>query len=592
MTDNSSVLGPLWDSLTNRRKKQAGLLLSLMILASLMEIISIGAVLPFLGALTTPETIYENELLEPVFSLLSIQSPNDLAIPLTIVFIAAILMAAIVRLMLLYVSTRFSYAVGADLSIEIYRRTLYQDYSVHMARNSSEVINGIITKTNTVIGQVLVPLTLLISSLVIMFGIISMILVINAPVALGTFGFFGFFYWLIVAVSKKSLSKNGQLIAEQSTKMVKSLQEGLGGIRDVLIDSTQEFFSEIYRAADLRMRRAAGDNLFIRTAPRYVMEGVGMILIAAVALVLSLQEGGIDNAIPVLGALALGAQRLLPIVQQGYNSYTSIKGAQASFIDVLELLRQPLRHPADENTNQTFQFNEGITLEDVSFRYSQSHPLVLKNISLSFRKGETIGFVGETGAGKSTLLDILMGLLTPSEGKLLVDGVQVSSENRVSWMSNIAHVPQSIYLSDSTLEENIAFGIKTEKIDVEKVRTASQKAQISSFVNNLRNGFHTLVGERGTKLSGGQRQRIGIARALYKDNSVLIMDEATSALDSATERKIMEQIAELKTNQTIFIIAHRITTLKGCDRIIRINRDNSVEELTYQDIAREHEHLG
>ena len=474
---------------------------------------------------------------------------------------------------------RLSYATGADLSIDIYRRTLYQDYSIHTSRNSSEIINSIITKTNIVIGHILVPLLTLISSVVIMLGIISVVFTINAQVALITFFVFTLLYWIITFFTRKALRKNSQLIADQSTQMVKSLQEGLGGIRDVLIDGTQEFYCKLYQNADLSLRRASGDNIFIGTSLRYLMEAFGIILIAILAYTLTLQEGGVLVAIPLLGALAISAQKLLPALQQAYSSYSAIKSAQSSFIEVLSLLNQPLPNKISQDLINLIPFKHEIVFKDLSFRYAKDTPWILKNVNLSFKKGETVGFIGVTGSGKSTLLDILMGLLSPTSGELLVDDIAITVKNRKAWQGHISHVPQSIYLADNTIRENIAFGVELGKIKEYKIVQAAQQAQISEMINNLKNKYKTFVGERGVQLSGGQRQRIGIARALYKDSDVLIFDEATSALDNQTEENIMQQIDQLKGDRTIFIIAHRLTTLKQCDSIIKVNTDYTMEKV-------------
>ncbi len=579
------MIKKLWQHLTKQRKKQFFLLLILMILASALEVVSIGAVVPFLGALTSPEQVFQHHLAQHLIQTLEITNPNQLLLPLTIIFVMAIIVSAIVRLLLLYVSIKLSYATGADLSIDIYRRTLYQNYSIHTSRNSSEIINSIITKTNIVTGQILMPLLNLISSIVIMLGIVSIVLTINVQVALITFSMFALLYWIITFFTKKSIQKNSQLIADQSTQMVKSLQEGLGGIRDVLIDSTQEFYCKLYRNSDLSLRRATGNNIFIASSPRYLMEAIGMILIAILAYALTLQEGGVMVAIPILGALAVGAQKLLPALQQAYSSYSTIRGAKSSFIDVLNLLNQPLPNNTSQDLINLMPFKQEIVFKDLSFRYAKDTPWILKNVNLSFKKGEKIGFIGVTGSGKSTLLDILMGLLMPTEGEVLIDSVAITQENRRAWQAHISHVPQSIYLTDSTIQENIAFGVELDKIKEHKVTQAAQQAQISEKINNLKNKYKTFVGEQGVQLSGGQRQRIGIARALYKDSDVLIFDEATSALDNQTEQKIMQQIEQLKGNRTIFIIAHRHATLKQCDSIVRINADYTIEKVNFNQIG-------
>ena len=579
------MIKKLWQHLTKQRRKQFFLLLILMILASIMEIVSIGAVVPFLGALTSPEQIYQHQLAQPLIQILEITEPNQLLLPLSIIFIVATLIAAAVRLLLLYVSTRLSYAAGADISINIYRRTLYQDYSVHTSRNSSEIINSIITKTNTVIGQLLVPLLTLVGSVIIMLGIISIIFIINAQVALITFSIFAFLYWVITFFTKKSLQKNSQLIANKSTKMVKSLQEGLGGIRDVLIDGTQEFYCKLYQDADLSLRRASGDNIFIGQSPRYLMEGIGMVLIATIAYSLTLEEGGVVVAIPVLGALAVSAQKLLPALQMAYNAYSSIKGAKSSNEDVLYLLDQPLPEYENQPTPKAIRFDKEIKLTNLSFRYTQESPWILKNINLSLKKGSCIGFIGSTGNGKSTLLDIIMGLLPATEGDLFIDQQSIDNKSRRSWQMNIAHVPQNIYLSDNSIEENIAFGVSKDKIDHQRVRKAAQQAQISQLIEQWQEGYQTVVGEGGVRLSGGQRQRIGIARALYKKASVLIFDEATSALDNETEREVMEAIKDLGGEITVLIIAHRLTTLRNCDKVVKLGNNYALSIGSYQEMV-------
>jgi len=581
----NSTLTTLWHHLSKRRQKQFWLLLILMIIASLSEIISVGAVLPFLGILTAPEQVYQHPFMQPVIQILELTEPSQLILPLTTFFIVAVLLAGSIRLTLLYVMTRLSFATGADLSISIYRRTLYQEYSVHVSRNSSEVINSIITKTNTVINGILTPALTFISSIILLIGIMGALFAINISVALSAFIGFGLLYWLVVRYTKNQLEDNSQIIADQSTQMIKSLQEGLGGVRDLLIDGTQQFYCQLYRSADLPLRRASGNNLFISGSPRYIMEAIGMTLIAGLAYVMTQQEGGMVTAIPILGVLALGAQRLLPALQQAYGAYSTIQGSNSSFIDVLNLLDQPLPEYADQPPAKPIPFEKEIKLTNLSFRYTEDSPWVLKNINFALEKGARIGFIGATGSGKSTLLDIIMGLLPPTNGKLIIDQQPVNSQNRRSWQAHIAHVPQNIYLSDSTIEENIAFGIAKEQIDHQQVKKAAQQAQIAGLIEQWKEGYQTFVGERGVRLSGGQRQRIGIARALYKKANVLIFDEATSALDNETEREVMDAIEALGKEITVLIIAHRLTTLKGCDKIIKLGQNNIIKIINYEDIT-------
>ena len=558
-----------------------------MIIASLSEIISIGAVLPFLGALTAPEQVYQHPLMQSIIQILGLTEPSQLILPLTIFFIIAVLLAGSIRLTLLYVMTRLSFATGADLSISIYRRTLYQEYTVHVSRNSSEVINSIITKTNIVINGVLTQVLTFISSTTLLIGIMGALFAINISVALSASIGFGLLYWLVIRYTKNQLKDNSQIIADQSTQMIKSLQEGLEGIRDLLIDGTQQFYCQLYRSADLPLRRASGNNLFISGSPRYALEAIGMTLIAGLAYVMTQQEGGMVTAIPVLGALALGAQRLLPALQQAYGAYSTIKGSNSSLKDVLDLLGQPLPVYADQPLPKPIPFERELKLTELNFRYTEDSPWVLKNINLSLKKGARIGFIGVTGSGKSTLIDIIMGLLPPTNGKLMIDQQPINSQNCRAWQAHIAHVPQNIYLSDSTIEENIAFGIAKEEIDHQRVKKAAQQAQIAELIEEWEEGYQTFVGERGIRLSGGQRQRIGIARALYKKANVLIFDEATSALDNETEWEVMKAIEEIGEEITVLIIAHRLTTLKGCDKIVKLGKKYTVHVGNYQEMINE-----
>jgi len=581
---NNLPMKVLWNNLSKRRQKQFWLLLILMTVASISEIVSVGAILPFLAALTSPEQLYQHQLMQPVIQILNITEPSQLMLPLSILFIIAALLAGVIRLVLLYGITKFSYAVGADLGINMYRRTLYQEYAVHISRNSSEVINGIISKTNTVIGGVVFPTLSLISSIILLVGIISILLLINTTVALSASIGFGLFYWLVIRITGARLKENSQIIAEQSTQLIKALQEGLGGIRDVLIDGAQPFYCQLYRNADLPFRRASGDNVFISGSPRYAMEAIGMALIAGFAYLITQQEGSTVTVIPILGALALGAQKLLPMLQQAYAAYSAIKGSKSSFEDVLNLLDQPLPEYSEHLSINPICFEDGIKLTDLGFRYTVDSQRVLKNINLTIKKGARIGIIGATGSGKSTLLDIVMGLLLPTEGEIIIDNQPLNKKNYRAWQAHIAHVPQNIFLSDGTIEENIAFGMPKEKIDYQQVIKSAKEAQISELIEQWKDGYQTFVGERGVRLSGGQRQRIGIARALYKQADVIIFDEATSALDDDTERAVMGAIKELKEGLTIFIIAHRLTTLKGCDSIIKLEEDNTFSVLSYKEV--------
>ena len=426
---------------------------------------------------------------------------------------------------------------------------------------------------------------ILISATIMLISILIALLTLDTVIALSAFGGFGLIYAVIILFTRKRQYNNGKCIARESTQVIKSLQEGLGGIRDVLIDKSQSVYCQIYRNADLPLRRAQGNSSFISAAPRYGIEALGMMLIALLAYVLARQPDGIAKVIPVLGALALGAQRLLPILQQAYGAWSSIQGNQVSLQDTLALLDQPLPDDAGQPVPDPIAFSRQIDLKNLSFRYSPETPYVLNKLNLSIPKGGSIGFMGLTGSGKSTLLDIVMGLLQPTDGTLNIDGEPIITSNNGAWQAHIAHVPQAIFLADSTIEENIAFGVHTTKIDHKRVQQAAKKAQIADIIETWPKKYQTFVGERGIRLSGGQRQRIGIARALYKQADVIIFDEATSALDNETEQTVMQSIEDLGKDLTILIIAHRLTTLKNCDQIVELG-DGGIKRIgTYNEIV-------
>ena len=541
-----------------------------MIIASFAEVISLGSLIPFLGALTNPEKIFSNEFLQPIIIFFGLRSPNEVVILLMCVFCFFAILSGVIRLTLLKFTNNLSFATGADLTVNIYERTLYQPYKIHIARNTSEIITGIANKSSAIIFNIILPILNIFSTSIMIMAILSTLIYVDPFICFATSLVFGLIYTIIAKQTKNKKIKNSYIISDKSTKIIKTLQEGLGGIRDVLIDGSQKIYLKSYREADVKVRAAQASNLFLSLSPRYILESLGMILIALLAFYLFNQEGGMSSAIPMLGILALGAQRLLPVMQQAYASWSAIQGGFRSLEDVLALLDQPLPHYY-ENSNQTrLQFKKNIALDKVNFKYVSNTPFSISNVSFSIEKGESIGIIGKTGSGKSTLIDILMGLLEPTSGHIKVDGESITYKNVRAWQKHLAHVPQSIFLADTTIAENIALGIEYNDIDFVRVGICAEKAQLKNVISNLPDGYETLVGERGVRLSGGQKQRIAIARALYKNADVLIFDEATSSLDNQTEDSVMQAIEGLGGEITVIMIAHRLTTLKKCTKIIKL----------------------
>ena len=555
-----------------------------MLISAITEVISLGAIIPFLGVLTAPDKVFSHPILSDIAQSFGILSAEQLALPITILFITAILLANFTRLLLLWVSTKLSFMAGADLSYEVYHRTLHQPYIVHLERNSSEVITGILNKVGGVVFNILLPALTFISSLLLLIMVITALMVIDPVITSISVIGFGSTYILITILTRKKIANNSDCIAYETTMLHKALQEGLGGVREVLLDGTQQLYCDIYRKADLPLRKAQGSNIFISSSPKFGMEAVGVSLIAIIAYTFSQQQGGVTAVIPALGAIALGAQRLLPALQNCYASWSVITGSRALLFDSLLLLEQPISTDSSNNLAERMDFKENIRLDSVSFRYKKNTPWVLDNLNLEISKGERIGFVGETGSGKSTSLDLIMGLLEPTTGEVIIDGKPLTDVELHKWRKNIAHVPQSIFLIDSSMAENIAFGVPKELIDIKLVQDAAKQAQIAEFIERQPNGYDSPVGERGVRLSGGQRQRIGIARALYKKANVLIFDEATSALDDTTEKAVMDAIEGLDRSVTVLFIAHRLTTLRNCDRIIELKDGSVLNDDRYEEM--------
>jgi len=555
-----------------------------MVLASLAEVASIGAVIPFLGVLMAPEHVFLHPMAQPLVISLGLTEPSKLITPLTILFILSGLFSGAMRLVLLWTQTRIGFALGADFSSEIFQRTLFQPYCVHVSRNSSQVISAISIKTDIVINNYLLPILFIISSIFILVTVLGVLIAINPIIAMTTFGGFGALYFFITFITKKWLVRDSQNISKKSDQVIRALQEGLGGIRDILINGTQATYCKVYSKADLSLRKSQANIQIIAGAPRFIIEALGIAFIALIAYRMTEYEGGVSSAVPMLGAIALSAQRLFPVLQLIYSSWAGIRSSASSVQDVIVFLNQQVQDPHEYCAADQIEFNESINLKNVKFKYFESSPTIIKGVDIEIPKGARVGFMGATGSGKSTLLDLIMGLLKPTQGALEVDNTRITSYNNKSWQANIAHVPQSIFLADATIAQNIAFGMPEEKIDYEKIKTAAHQAQIGSTIESWDKKYNTLVGERGIRLSGGQRQRIGIARALYKNANLLVFDEATSALDNETETSVMESIDCISKNITILIVAHRLSTLKKCDLVFELSEGKILRSGKYEEI--------
>lgn len=542
---------------------------------AIAELAAIGAVLPFLTLLADPGGMNAVPIAERAFATVGAAGFDERLLAATALLMAAALAAGAIRIHLAWASQRFVFDFSHDLGVEIQRRVLGQPYAWHIATNSRDIVAAL-EKVQVAASAVALQLVQAVAAAVLGLFIFAALVAIDPASAIVAAGLLGLVYFGISAAARRRLGRHSETLAAAYSQRVGIVQESLGGIRDVIVDNAQPVYLEAFARIDRMFARARAQSAFIATAPRFVIEAAGIVTIAAAALILAAREGGFAAALPILGALALGAQRLLPLVQQIYHGWSSFAANRGIFADILGLLGLPPPAPPDDGA--ALPLRETIRFEGVSFRYPGRDRPALRDVSLTIRRGERAALVGPTGSGKSSLADLLMGLLEPDEGEIWIDGAALSGGMRRAWQRSIAHVAQSIFLADASIARNIAFGRDEGEIDMARVADAARRACLDSFVSTLPEGYDTRVGERGVGLSGGQRQRLGLARALYKGAPVLVLDEATSALDPATEAEVLGSLRALSAEGlTIVVIAHRLSPVFACDRVVRLEEGRIVQ---------------
>jgi ATP-binding cassette, subfamily B, bacterial PglK len=586
LADQTNLMQRLWAQINRVCKLQLASIIVLMVIVAFAEVISIGAIMPFLTVLISPELIFYHPIASSSLKVFGITEANELVLPVTVCFVLAVVIANGLRMLLYWLQLHLSYRIGSDFSKNIFERTLYRPYSEHLEKNSSEIIAAIMSKSDSIVGQVVQPLMTILSSSIILIVIISTLIFINPLLTLSGLVLLIFTYVLIAQFFKKSIDIQGKIINEKGPKLVKVIQESLGGIRDVIIDGTQKTYCRIFRDIDQPLKKAHAAVFAMIGMPRFLIEGIGICAIAALAYELTIGSAVPQAAIPILGVLVLCAQRLLPLLQHMYASWTAIRAGKGVLADTLTLLERPLPENALANYVKVkpMEFSCEIEFRDIHYAYNKNQKIVLNGVNFKIPKGSRTGVIGITGGGKSTLLDLLMGLLSPTHGEIIVDGQCLNSRLMPSWQACISHVPQTVYIADTSVAENIAFGVPVEEINYNNVIEAAKQACIADVIEALPMQYNTLLGERGARLSGGQRQRIGIARALYKQSQVIILDEATSALDIETEERVMQLLSKLGRDLTLVIVAHRLSTLKLCDQILRLDSGVIKEVIGYEDL--------
>lgn len=499
--------------------------------------------------------------------LASFSTGRSAAGPHLALFAMLILSATLFRLWLTWSTQRFAQHLGHSLNVEVQRRVLDQPYGFHLARHSSDLLASL-DRVETLVEVIVVRGIQAISAIIAGGAIFLALLLINPRAAFAGAAFMAAVYGLSAIVVRRRLLTDGRIASDGYNERIRAVQDSLGGIRDVILDRSQGWHVERFRAIDRSLAdvRIRGQTLAI--IPRYVVEVVGVIGVAALAMWLSRTSGGLTAALPILGALALGAQRLLPLAQQLFHGWSGFATGRAALDDVAGLLALELK--SDTSLPSALPFHHSVALENVSFSYHGRLP-ALEAVDLTIKRGERIVLVGASGSGKSTLADLVMGLIAPTRGRILVDGVELTRDNVASWQRNIAHVPQHLFLADASIADNVMLG--GGEHDEEKLADALEAAHLAAFIASLPNGAGTLIGERGGRLSGGQRQRIGLARAVYRGAPFLILDEPFSALDEATERAIISTLDALQAaGSTILIISHGSRTVAERGRLVRLDR--------------------
>lgn len=579
----------LYPYLPRRRRVQLSILVAALFLGALAEMVTVGLAVPFIFALADTEILRRAPLIADALSAVGAETPTQISIFITFIFCAVAMTAALVRVAVDYAMKRFVFRASWDISREVYRRILYQPFQYHIATNSAETV-ALMEKVHWTALMFLLPWLEVANALIVAIGIFVTLLIVDWRVALGVGGGMALIYGVIGSLARPAMTRIAKRIALIQSRRVQLVQESLGGIRDVILERRHETHLRSFANLELAFLDSQAYGRIIGTAPRYLVEGFGIILIAIVALLLSLSSDSFGLVVPTLVAFAVGAQRIMPLLQLIYNGLIRIKSSEVIIEEVLKVLELPLS--VSKREVLPLPFTREIRFDNVSFCYRPEVPDVLKGVNLSISKGMRVGIIGATGSGKSTLVDIALGLLSPTSGTVFVDDVALDEATVPRWQARIAHVPQSVYLADASIRENIAFEADGADLDGRLVR-ATKQVGLHEFIAALPQGYDTPAGERGVRFSGGQRQRLVIARALFRDVDVIVLDEATSALDNATERSVMTAIDELRADLTVIMIAHRLTTLANCDLIIRLENGRIIESGDYDTIiGREHQRAG
>lgn len=574
----------LFDATERRR---FWILTGAMLLVAAAEIAGISAVLMLLNVLSAPDVIKSSHTLARLYDWFGFESQFRFQVALALTVLVVVMAGLAVKALGTYATIRFSTMRGYTISTRLLAAYLSQPYPWFLERNSAELGKNVLMEVDALVQRLILPALRLLSNSVLVAAILGFLMLVDPIVTLFCGGVLGFGYGLIYLRFRGRLHRLGQLMMDAFENRFLIAQEATGGIKDVKLLGLEATYLDGYAKAARTAAQSGASMGAMSELPRFVLEAITFGTLLGLILMLLLKSGGsINEIVPTLGVIAFSTMRLLPALQQIYNALVSIRGS-AVVLDkvVADITATPARPLANPEPGVALKLERQLELSKVSFAYAQAERPTLKGVDLVIPARTTVGIVGGTGAGKTTLVDLILGLLTPDDGVIRVDGTPVTDKNLRTWQRTLGYVPQSIFLTDDTVAANVAFGVPKDQIDMAAVERAARIAALHDFVlSDLPEGYDTFVGERGVRLSGGQRQRIGIARALYRDPTLLIMDEATSALDNITERVVMEAVNRIRADKTIILIAHRLTTVKTCDTIFLMDRGRLLAQGSYDEL--------
>lgn len=585
----------LFTLLSDKQRKQLYLLQVLVVLMSFAEIVGVASIAPFMALVGDMSMIERKNALATLYGYSGFSSPMQFTFWLGVGVLVTLTISALISMYTTWRLSVFGSHVGTQIGDRLYAHYMNQSWLFHASGSSAQLIKQVTTDSSRVTAETINPV-LQINAKITLATFMSIAIFIYDPIV-ASMGLilFGVAYFVLYKIVRNRLHNNGRIFSKESTIRFELMNEGFGGIKDILILGRSENFIKRFCSSGNKLARSIAVNQAISQLPRYFMELVAFgSMIALILYLLKTHHGDLSMVLPILSVYALAGFKLLPAFQLIYSNIANIRGSMAAF----ESIRIDLKNSRnDSNTSKIVQATEqlnltkSIKLENITFTYPEKNESALKNLTMHVYANSIVGIVGSSGSGKSTAIDIILGLIKPQYGELLIDGKKIDDTNMRVWQNSIGFVSQSIFLSEGTISENVAFGIPKDEIDIQKVNKALSLAHLQEFILDLPEGIDTRVGERGVQLSGGQRQRVGIARALYNDNSVLVFDEATSALDGITEKIIMDAIHDFDGKKTIIMIAHRLKTVKKCSKIFFIDKGHLIDSGTYDELIQNNEHF-